>query len=81
MNQIAFAVGGDVSLAPFDLLPGIVAPRVAPFRGFDTLDFNFTGAGRGPATLYFADQHEKPIVQGLPQSRIAQLNSFCLTAH
>lgn len=71
VNQIAFGVGKDVSLAPFDLLPGIVAPRAATFRGFDALAINYTGAGRGLATLRFADQHEKPVVQGLPQSRIA----------
>ena len=71
VNQIAFGVGEDVALAPFDLLPGIVAPRAATFCGFNALAVDYTGAGRSLATLRFADQHEKPMVQGLPQSRIA----------
>lgn len=71
MNQIALGVGEDVSLAPFDLLPGVVAPWATTFRGFDALAVDHTGAGRGLAPLRFADEHEKSMVQGLPQSRIA----------
>lgn len=55
VNQIALGVGEDVTLASFDLLSGVVAPRPATFSGFDALAVDHTGAGRGLTPLCFTD--------------------------
>jgi hypothetical protein len=46
MNEIAIGVGEDVTLAPFDLLSGIIAARTAALRRFHALAVDHARTGR-----------------------------------
>ena len=68
------AVGIDhgFTLAPVDLLAGVISPRPTGFRGFDALavDYRRTGAGFAADTL--AIQHHQVVVQVFPGSVVAK---------
>jgi len=46
MDQMAFGIGKDVTLAPFDHFARTIAPRPASLGGFHALAIDCTGAGR-----------------------------------
>src|SRR6202035_1052718 len=68
------AVGIDhgFTLAPVDLLAGVITPRPTGFRGFDALAVDNRRTGAGFAADTFAIQHYQVVVQIFPGSVVAK---------
>lgn len=71
MDQIAVGVGQDVALAPLDLLPCVIAPRPAAFRGLHTLAVDHSGAGRSLAADSFPPDQQQGMIEREPQAVVA----------
>ena len=65
------AVGEDVTLAPLDLLAGVVTRDAATFRGFDALTDDNAGLWRGFLDLDFARLQQQMMIDRLPQPAVA----------
>ena len=64
-------VGHDVSLAPLDLLAGIIARNPAAFGGLDALAVDHTRRRARLAALEFARAHRQQMIERLPQTVVA----------
>jgi hypothetical protein len=71
VNQVSVSVGQDVTLAAFDLLTGIIAPRPAAFCGFDALAVDHSGAGRSFTPCRFSADQQQRVIEREPQTIVA----------
>lgn len=72
-DQQRSAIGIDqgMSLAPFDLLASVIAPRAAAFRGLDALTVDNGCARAGLAPRPVAVSHHQSMVHSLKYGLVA----------
>lgn len=71
VHEIALSICQDVTLAPFDLLACIVAPRPTALGGFDALAIDYPCAGRGLAPYRFPADQQQSVIERKPKPIIA----------